>query len=360
MNKHTAILDNLEEMQKIDANNTRGSIEQIAQQVQDVWEQAQSLEISGAYKEVTNIVVGGMGGSALGTHVIQTVFKDELQLPITIVPDYTLPASVNENTLFIASSYSGTTEETLSTAKQALERGAKVAGITSGGDLAKMLQAAGVPVLVFTPTYNPSGQPRMALGYSVFGQIALLTKLGVLSVSDEQVTQVLEAIAKVHLQAGIAVSEEKNPAKLLAYQFEQRIPVVTVAEHLEGVAHVFANQLNENAKTYSEYRVVPEINHHLLEGLKYPINRDDMLFFFTVLSKLYQSSNSKRMLLTQEVLQKNNIEYQTLELTSATKLTQAFEFLTFGAYVTFYSAMLHGFDPAPIPVVDWFKAQLKH
>jgi len=85
-----------------------------------------------------------------------------------------------------------------------------------------------------------------------------------------------------------------------------------------------------------------------------------MLFFFTVLSKLYQSSNSKRMLLTQEVLQKNNIEYQTLELTSATKLTQAFEFLTFGAYVTFYSAMLHRFDPAPIPVVDWFKAQLKH
>ena len=360
MSKHTAILDNLAEMDKIDANHTRGSIEQIAQQVQHVWEQAQSLTISDEYKQVTNIVVGGMGGSALGTHVIQTVFKDELQLPVTIVPDYTLPASVNEKTLFIASSYSGSTEETLSSTKQALARGAKVAGITSGGELAKMLAAAGVPRLVFTPTYNPSGQPRMALGYSVFGQIALLSKLGVLEVTDKHVDAVLAAIASMHLKAGVAVSEAENPAKLLAYQIEQRIPILTVAEHLEGVAHVFANQLNENAKTYSEYRVVPEINHHLLEGLKYPVNRDDMLFFFTVLSKLYLPGNSKRMLLTQEVLQKNNIEFQTLELTSETKLEQAFELLTFGAYVTFYSAMLHGFDPAPIPVVDWFKEQLKH
>jgi len=359
MKKNTAILNDLDAMQKLDASNTRGSIEQIAQQVQDVWEQAQSLKIPAAYKNVRNIVVGGMGGSALGTHVIQAVFKDELGLPITIVPDYTLPAFVDENTLFIASSYSGSTEETLSTTKRALERGAKVAGITSGGELSAMLQEADVPALIFTPTYNPSGQPRMALGYSVFGQIALLSQLGVLSVSDTQVAEVLNAIAAVHLLTGVTVLEESNPAKLLAYQFSRRIPIVTVAEHLEGVAHVFANQLNENAKTYSEYRVVPEINHHLLEGLQFPENRDDMLFFFTVLSDLYQPGNSKRMTLTQEILQKNNIDFQTLQLTSSTKLEQAFELLTFGAYVTYYLAMLHQLDPAPIPVVDWFKEQLK-
>src|SRR3989338_4200813 len=360
MNDHTAILDNLAEMQLLDKSDTKGSIEQLAQQVQDVWTQAQTLKISAAYKTVQNIVVGGMGGSALGTHVIQTVFKDELQLPITIVPDYTLPAFVGKDTLFVASSYSGTTEETLNATKQALQRGAKVTGVTSGGELAALLQAANAPVLIFVPTYNPSGQPRMALGYSIFGQIALLSQLGILGVTSTHVDQVLAAIAPSHLTAGIVVPEERNPAKLFADQFAKRIPIVTVAEHLEGVAHVFANQLNENAKTYSEYRVVPEINHHLIEGLQFPENRDDMLFFITVLSDLYQSGNRKRMLLTQEVLQKNGIEYQTLQLKSRTKLEQAFEFLTFGAYVTFYSAMLHRLDPAPIPIVDWFKAQLKH
>ncbi|NCN06284.1 MAG: bifunctional phosphoglucose/phosphomannose isomerase [Candidatus Pacebacteria bacterium] len=359
MKKDTSILNSAEEMEILDKSNTKGSIEQFAQQAQHIWQQAQSLRISGEYKQVKNIVVGGMGGSALGTHVIQTVFKDEIKLPITIVPDYDLPAFVNEQTLFVASSYSGTTEETLASTKQALERGAKVTGITSGGELAKLLKANNAPALVFTPTYNPSGQPRMALGYSIFGQIALLSQLGVLNVTNKEVDAVLAAIADVHLRAGLAVAEKNNPAKLLAYQFSNRIPIITVAEHLEGVAHVFANQLNENAKTYSEFRVVPEINHHLLEGLQFPKNRDEVLFFFAVLSKLYQPSNRKRMKLTQEILQNNHIEYQTLELSGKTKLEQAFELLTFGAYVTYYLAMLHHLDPAPIPVVDWFKNKLK-
>ncbi len=353
------LLDSREQIAEIDKHNVLGSIEQMNSQVQQVWEVAKSLHFDDSYRQVTNVVVAGMGGSVLGTHVIQTVFKDELKVPVIIVPDYTLPEFVNENTLVIASSYSGSTEETLAATQDAINKGAKVTGITSGGKLAELLKEHNFPVLVFEPTYNPSNQPRMGLGYSIFGQIALFAQAGLLNVTDAEVSAVLEAIAKAHLLSGVDIADEVNPSKLLAFEFSTRIPVITAAGHLEGVAHVLANQLNENAKTYSEYRVIPELNHHLMEGLKFPVNLDDAIIFFIIESELYLQSNRLRATLTSDVLEQNKIEHRSLTLTTKTKLEQAFELLVFGAYTSFYLAMIHNLDPAPIPWVDWFKDQLK-
>lgn len=353
------MIDSREQIAELDKSNVLGSIEQMGSQVQQVWEIAKTLKFDSSYREVTNVVVAGMGGSVLGTHVIQTVFKDELKVPVTIVPDYTLPEFVNEKTLVIASSYSGSTEETLSATQDAINKGAKVTGITSGGKLAELLKTHNLPVLVFEPTYNPSNQPRMGLGYSIFGQIALFAQAGLLNVTDGEYNAVLKVIADAHLLSGVDITDENNPAKLLAFEFSTHIPVITAAGHLEGNAHVFANQLNENAKTYSEYRVIPELNHHLMEGLKFPANLDGAILFFLVESDLYLKSNQVRATLTAEVLEQNKIEHRTMRLKSTTKLEQAFEMLVFGAYTSFYLAMLHGIDPAPIPWVDWFKDQLK-
>lgn len=353
------ILDSRTLIAEIDKHNMLGSIEQLGSQVQQIWDIAKGLQFDPSYKDVTNVVVAGMGGSALGTHVIQTVFKEELAVPVTIVPDYDMPQFVNEHTLVIASSYSGTTEETIAATEDAIKKGAKITGITSGGRLAELLKEHNYPVLVFDPIYNPSNQPRMGLGYSIFGQIALFAQTGLLKVDESAYTKVLEAIAGAHLLSGVDISSDDNPAKLLAYEFTTRIPVITVAQHLEGVGHVFANQLNENSKTYSEFRVIPEINHHLMEGLQFPKQTDDALLFFIVHSNLYGENNKLRVNLTEQVLEKNTIEHRSLELKTATKLEQAFEMLTFGAYTSFYLSVLHGLDPAPIPWVDWFKSELK-
>jgi glucose/mannose-6-phosphate isomerase len=353
------LLDSREQIKEIDTSNVLGSIEQMGSQVQQIWEIAQSLHFDESYRNVTNVVVAGMGGSVLGTHVIQTVFKDELKVPVTIVPDYTLPEFVNENTLVIASSYSGSTEETLAATQDAINKGAKVTGITSGGKLAELLKSNNLPVLVFEPTFNPSNQPRMGLGYSIFGQVALFAQAGLLTVTQDQYNAVLKVIAASHLLSGADILQEENPSKLLAFQLSTHIPVVTASQHLEGPAHVFANQLNENAKHYSEYRVIPELNHHLMEGLKFPLNLDGTIMFFIIESDLYMKSNQLRSKLTGEVLEQNKIEYVMHKLHSGSKLEQAFEMLVFGAYTSFYLALLHGLDPAPIPWVDWFKDQLK-
>ncbi len=355
----TSILEDRTKLAEIDKSNVLGSVEQLGDQVQHVWDTARTLHIDPSYRDIDNVVVAGMGGSALGTHVIQTVFKDELRVPVVVVPEYSLPRFVNQRTLVIASSYSGTTEETLAATEDALQKGAKVAGITTGGTLADVLKTNDCPALIFEAKYNPSNQPRMALGYSVFGQIALFAQAGLLTISDETFQSVLHAIAEMHLKASVHIPQDDNVAKLLAFHILGRIPIISVSEHLEGAAHVFANQLNENAKSYSEYRVIPELNHHLLEGLKNPATNPDSLFYFLAESELYHPNNRLRMELTAEVLDQNHIEHSSLKLESHTKLGQAFELLTFGAYTNFYLAMLYNQDPAPIPWVDWFKGRLQ-
>jgi len=354
-----SILDARAEINELDKQNALGSIEMLGSQIQQVWKEVQNISFPDSYTAIKNVVVAGMGGSVLGTHVIQTLFKEQLKIPVFIVPDYELPSFVNSETLVIASSYSGTTEETLAAVKDAQKKGARIAGITSGGKLAELLRESKYPSLIFDPVFNPSNSPRMALGYSIFGQIALFSKLGLLQFTESDYQNVLNTIAQMHLKMSASVPQDQNPAKLLAFELVGRLPIIITAEHLEGMAHVFANQLNENAKTFSEYRVVPELNHHLMEGLQFPETNAANLLFVTVPSKLYSKPNQNRMALTEQVIEKNKLEYREVPVDGETKIEQAFAFLVFGAYTSFYLSMLNNQNPIPNPWVDWFKNELK-
>ena len=359
MTDTTEKFDFSQAIEELDKSNTIGSIEQLGDQVQHVWEIAQQVSFDESYQEIDQVIVTGMGGSALGTHVIQTIYKDELKVPVIICSDYKLPSYANEKTLIIASSYSGNTEETLSALEDGIKKGAKITGITSGGQLATILKEKNYPHLLFEAKYNPSNSPRMALGYSIFGQMSLFSQLGLLNITQQDYEQVLETIAQLQTELSRHVETDLNQAKLLAFSFVGKLPIITVAQHLEGSAHVFANQINENSKQYSEFRVIPEINHHLMEGLQFPSDNDHKLIFATFSSDLYLKNNQQRMTLTQQVMEKNDVPYLDYQLTGPTKLTQAFELILLGSYTNYYLAMLNNQDPTPIPWVDWFKEQLK-
>lgn len=356
---NTPILDNLEEIKKLDKSNVLGSVQSLADQVHDAWEQVSSLEVHVDTSRVKNIIVAGMGGSQLGPDVIKRVFKNELPVPLEIYNDYHLPAYAGKDSLILLSSYSGTTEEVLSAAEEAKNSGAQILVITTGGKLQEMAQENNWPVYVINPQYNPSNQPRMAIGYSVFGTIAMFIKAGVLKVDELLVDKVIERIRETSLGINVDVLQENNPAKQMAFNMLGRIPVLLGAEHLEGALHVFNNQLNENAKTYSEYRVVPELNHHLMEGLVYPIENEKMLYFVLFQSPLYHDRTQRRIEVTQDVIEKAGIDTTTVLIDSVTRLEQAFEVIAFGAFTNFYLAMLEQIDPAPIETVDYFKEQLK-
>jgi glucose/mannose-6-phosphate isomerase len=193
----------------------------------------------------------------------------------------------------------------------------------------------------------------------VFGIIALLAKVGLIRLSDAEVNAVIAAIRRTKAELDVTVPQDKNPAKQMAFHFQGRIPVLVAAEHLEGAIHVFQNQLNENAKCYAEYRVIPELNHHLMEGLRFPLDNDKTMFFLLCNSTLYGERTQKRLTVTQQVIEKAGIDSEAMQLVSASRWEQVFELITFGTFVNFYLAMLEGIDPAPIETVDFFKAQMK-
>jgi len=352
-------LDNRAELQKLDQSNMISSIELLDKQCQEVWRQGEKLNLPKSYARVKNIVVAGLGGSALGAQVIDAVFSRELTVPLDIVNDYHLPGYVDENTLVVLSSYSGSTEEVLNAAAEATKAKAKSLIIASGGELAKIAKQKKIPALIFNPISNPSGSPRMGLGYSIFGQISLLKKSGLLSLAEADVDKTVQVIQKYQQIFGVDSPAQNNQAKKLAKDLLNRAVFYVGAEHLVGSAHVAANQFNENAKVFGSFFAMPELNHHLLEGLRFPATNKENLFFILVESNLYDKRVQKRFAILKEILKRQEITYSSYELKEKTKLSQACEMLVFGSCVSFYLAMLEGIDPTPIPQVDYFKEAMR-
>lgn len=343
-------LDDLEEIKKLDPKDVLGSTGMLAEQCKQIWQDAKNLKFPENYKNYQNIVVCGMGGSAYGGYVSSSLFKDQLKVPLFSNNDYHLPGFVNSNTLAILSSYSGSTEEVLSCSEEAKEKNLKISGITGGGKLSEIFKSDHIPAIVFDPKFNPSGQPRLGTGYMVLGTIALLNRLGLINISDDEVKQ---AIAELE-QAQETI---KAKAKSLAARIDGFIPVIISTEFLSGNAHILRNQFNETAKSFASFSGLPELNHHLMEGLKNPLYKKLKVVFLE--SDFYSDKLKIRLDLTKDVVSKNNIEQLSFKAEGKTKLSQMLTVLSFGGYLTLYLAFLYGQDPSVIPWVDYFKEQLE-
>ncbi len=351
-------LDNIEEIKALDKENVYDSVVEFPKQCLDAWDSNQNLTVPDSYRDVNKIVMTGMGGSGLGARVIESVFGTDLPCPLIRINDYDLPAWVDEKTLVICSSFSGTTEETVENAKQAKEKGTKWMAIGTGGALIDYAKENNVPFYQINPTYNPSKQPRMAVGYSIIGQLVMTSKTGLITISKSEVDDLVKAVEEVQNGIRIDVPTENNEAKQLALKLQGKQVVFAVARHLVAAAHVAKNQMNENAKNFSSIFEIPELNHHLMEGLRFPATNKQDLFFLFFESDLYPERISQRVAITKDVVEKNEISHYSWKAKSSNKLSQAFELIQFCAFVNLYLAMINGLDPAPIPWVDYFKEQL--
>jgi len=357
--ENQSILESRQNIAKLDKSNMLGSIEELGRQIEQAWADTRNLNIP-IQNEIKNVIIAGMGGSGLGADVIKSLFKQELKVPLDFVHDYDLPNYVNQSTLVILASYSGNTEEILACAQDARNRQAQIAAICAGGELAQFAKKYNYPMYQINPDHNPSNQPRMAIGYAVFGTIAMLEKAGIINLSDSQVGAVVATIDRQIKECTVEIEHTENPAKALAYTMIDRRPVIVVSEFLEGAAHVAANQFNENGKVYVDYKVIPELDHHLLEGLKFPISNASTHVFVFVESQLYRLENILRTQLTRKIVDDNQIDTMAVPLKSSTKIEQVFEMIVLFSFAGFYLAMLEGIDPSPIPFVDQFKIDLKN
>jgi len=340
-------LTNLEEIKKLDPKDVYGSTEMFPSQCEQTWNE--DIKFDYDYKSIQNIILCGMGGSAYGGYVAQCLFKDELSVPIYSNNDYTLPAFANEKTLVILSSYSGGTEEILTCGEEAKNKNLKIVGITTGGKLSEFLKNNNYPSLVFEPKFNPSGQPRLATGYMVLGFMVILKRLGIIQINDGEFIKSLEELRS-------AINYIKEKSIFIAKSLTGYIPLVFCAEFLYGNAHILRNQFNETSKSFSSFEDIPELNHHLMEGLKNPLDKKIKIIFIT--SDLYSGIIKKRFDLTKDVIGKNNIEFLEYKPQGFTKISQILNTLAFGGYLSLYLALLYGQDPSLIPWVDYFKEKL--
>jgi glucose/mannose-6-phosphate isomerase len=341
-------LDDKKVIAEIDKSNAYSSVVSLAKQCRQAWSETQELKFPLEHKNVKNVVLCGMGGSAYAAFIIKSLFDDVLKVPFELVNGYHLPSYVNEDTLVLLSSYSGGTEEAISCANEAVSKNAKISGVTNGSKLGKFLKDRNLPGYIFDAKYNPAKQPRLGQGYMIIGHIGILKNIGLIELSG--IEKSFDFLEK-------NLENIENEAKSMAKDLEEKIPVFVSSEHLSGNSHIIRNQTNENSKNFATYSLLPELNHHLMEGLSHP--EEKVLKFVFFLSELYSPIIKKRVKLTQEVVGKNGVDSIVLEVKGSDKVEQMLYVLAFGGYLTFYLAISYGLDPSPIPWVDYFKNELR-
>lgn len=341
------MLDNLDLVAQVDKSNGLALIAGQAAQLSHNFEFA-GLELG----EVRNVVVAGMGGSNLATEFLLNWKREELKLPLVPSREYTLPAFVNEHTLVVASSYSGNTEETLSCLDEALERGAHVVIMTSGGKLHELAASKQIPELLI-----PGGlQPRLSLLYQIKAMATLFETAGWAKGWVHELEAAATWLADQAKQWVVAVPTEDNPAKRLAGALYGKVPVIYAGPTLEFAARNMKIALNENAKNVAFWYALPEFDHNEFQGWAHPAAPP--MAVVELESTLEDEAVKQRFSISNRLLSGTMPKPHIVHAQGKTQLEQLVWCVLFGGMVSGYVAVLNREDPLPVERVEKLKAEL--
>ncbi|HZM63727.1 MAG TPA: bifunctional phosphoglucose/phosphomannose isomerase [Candidatus Saccharimonadales bacterium] len=302
--------------------------------------------------EIRNVVLGGMGGSAL--YALFLTSWPGLSVPFEIVRNYTLPKYVDKHTLFIASSYSGNTEETLSALAEAEKKGLQIVVIAAGGKLVEHAEQAGYPLFEV-----PGGiQPRMSSFYFITGVIQLLEPLGLVPKGSLEELRAAGKWVSSQITAWEAtVPTEKNPAKRLALELMGKSVVVYSGPKLFPAANKWKICMNENAKNVAWCNQLPEFNHNEFIGWSsHPVTKPYAII--DLRSKLEHPRTQKRFEVTERLLSGKRPVSEVVEVQGDTLIQQLLWAVNMGDFTSLYLALLNGVDPTPVALVEKFKVEL--
>lgn len=322
------------------------------QLIQDFSKQiAEAIRIGSAFnpsdtdRGFSNVVISGLGGSGIGGTIAAEVMADEAVIPIVTNNGYTIPGFVDEDTLFIACSYSGNTEETVAATELAATAGAKVVVIVSGGKLLEMAKSNGWDSIVI-----PGGQPpRASFGLSFPQVLFVLNAFGI--ISDGFVSELESAVSLLDANENAI----QNEAREVTERLFRKIPVIYAADGFGGVATRFRQQVNENSKMLCWHHVVPEMNHNELVGWRTE-NNDLAVILFR------NSTDFDRIQARMEINKQTFAKYTdtVVEVWSKGKtcLERALYLIHLGDWVTLFLGEKRGVDITEVKVIDHLKGEL--
>ncbi len=301
----------------------------------------EALSLAGglmAPKDIANIVVCGMGGSAIGGDLLKTYMTDS-DIPVVVNRSYKLPNFVDKDTLVFAVSYSGNTEETLEAVTEAKKRGAKIIAITSGGKLGSLADKV-IKV--------PAGfQPRAAVGYLFFPMISVLYNSKLIDVKNSDLNEMVKLLQdKDYFE---------NEGKRLAKLIKDRTPIIYSSDKFEPIAYRFKTQIQENAKSPAFNNVFPEMNHNEINAFQF-MERSKFVVFI-IRDEGDHPRIKKRFDICSDIMT-DRVDVEFIETKGKSLLARMFSTLHLGDMVSYELAMNLRVDPTPVEVIEGLKKRL--
>lgn len=343
-----------EEIFAIDVSNMYGLIKKFPDQVDEAITIGNAAKVKLNVRSVENIVLCGLGGSAIGGDLLKSYLAAELSVPFTVNRHYVLPKFVAKDSLVIISSYSGNTEETTTGFKEAVKRRAKILCISSGGAVVKLAKKKGMRLITI-----PGGlPPRAALGYSFFPLLIALAKLGLIKNKKREITETLALLRQKSDEYGNP-DPSSNKAFQLAEQLRGRLGVVySSTERFDAVATRWRGQMAENGKSLMFGHVLPEMNHNELVGWKALAEQMREMQVMILRDKEDHARVKVRMDITKGVIAEHTQHVTEVQSEGTSLLARMFSLVYLGDWVSYYLAILHGIDPTPVKVIDYLKDEL--
>ena len=340
--------------QNIDIDNMHGAIYNFSDQVRHAVDIGGQIALKKQITSLQNVIIVGMGGSAIGGDILCALIKDELKIPVVVSRQYSIPNWANEKTLVICSSYSGDTEETLSAYEDALQKGTEIIGITTGGELMKRLDKERFDYIKI-----PGGlQPRAALAYSFIPMLFLMQKLGL--ISDRfcyNLESLIDLLNVKREEYGLASA--KNPTYSLAQQIYTKIPVIYgEADSTNIIAMRWKGQFCENAKMLAYHNELPELNHNEIVGWE---NNSDLFQYIALIwikDKSHHDRVGIRQEITKTILNNSAISQYTVEVLEKNRMVRFLHLIHFGDWVSYWCAIAHQTDPSPVAKITQLKKEL--
>lgn len=344
-------LDDRNTYRQLDSSGMLNLLKTFPSQCSAAWRQTQEFNLPSDYRGIKRVIISGVGGSAIAADLVHSIIEPE-GIPVHIYRDYEIPPILDSNSLFIASSHSGNTEETLSALSSTYNTMAREIAITSGGKLAQEAKRHGVPAFIIAEKDYP---PRYALGYSFLGMLGLVSRVCSLPLRGDNMQTIFRSLESFNFKMGEDIPSSINPAKALALKAKDKIVVIYGAGITAAVSRRWKTQFNENSKVWSFNEVFPELNHNSIEGyeLTSQVNKD--FFIIMLKSDLIHPRIQIRYEKTGDLLTKAGIPFEIVAAEGKTPLGQILNLISFGDYASYYLALLNDKDPALVENINYLK-----
>lgn len=354
----------LDTAEKIASMNSVKFWRDLPEQSKDALRRARRLEIPGRLQVSSRLVVNytkprevlilGMGGSAIGGDLLADWASGSIGVPLAICRDYHIPLYAGSESLVIAVSYSGDTEETLSSFIEAVGRGCMVVAVTSGGILRDLCKRMGVPIVEL-----PGGMvPRSAIAYLFFPLIVILEKFGLVSGIERELQEAIEILRRIRDEIVPEVPITRNQSKRLAATLCDSIPVIYGDCHSRGIALRSRTQINENSKLLALSGFLPEIDHNDVMGWEAPVEyaRRFSVVFLRTADDLKEME--LRADLTRDLISNKARRVVEVFPEGNTLLAKMLSVMYIVDVASIYLAVLNGVDPLSMKSITALKSQL--